>query len=92
LKLSKGAFDASEGYVMRKYLAAAAIGAMLIAGQAAASDSAVVNADDRFGAPFPTSSQVQSADELLILLGGAALIGLLVYGFSHDGKGHPASP
>ncbi len=77
---------------MRKYLAAAAIGAMLIAGQAAASDSAAVNADDRIGGPLPAQSQVQSADALLILLGGAALAGLLIYGFSHDGKGHPASP
>jgi hypothetical protein len=77
---------------MRKYLAAAAIGAMLIAGQAAASDSAVVNADDRVGAPFPAASQLQGADELLILLGGALLIGLLAYGFSHGGEGHPASP
>ena len=78
---------------MRKYLVVAAIGAMLIAGQAAASDSAAVNADDRVGGgPFPSASQVQGADDLLILLGGAALIGLLAYGFSHGGKGHPASP
>ena len=77
---------------MRKYLVAAALGAMLVAGQAAASDSAVVNADDRVGAPFPSASQVQGADELLILLGGALLAGLLAFGFSHGGKGHPISP
>jgi hypothetical protein len=77
---------------MRKYLIAAALGAMLVAGQAAASDSAVVNADDRIGGPLPTASQIQGADELLILLGGALLVGLLAYGFSHGGKGHPISP
>ncbi len=77
---------------MRKYLAAAALGAMLIAGQAAASDSAVVNADDRVGAPFPTVGQLTTADELAIILGGALVIGLVAYGFSHGGKGHPVSP
>jgi hypothetical protein len=77
---------------MRKYLAAAAIGAVLIASQAAASDNAAVNADDRVGGPFPAASQVQGANELLILLGGALLVGLLAYGFSHGGEGHPASP
>ena len=77
---------------MRKYLAAAVLGAMLIAGQAAATDSGLLNSNDQIGGPLPTSSQAQGTDELLILLGGALLIGLLAYGFSHGGKGHPASP
>jgi hypothetical protein len=77
---------------MRKYLVAAALGAMLIAGQAAASDSAVVNADDRVGAPFPSAGQLSGVDELALVLGGALLVGLLAYGLSHGGKGHPVSP
>jgi hypothetical protein len=91
LKLSKGASGANEGHAMRKYLAAAAIGAMLLASQAAASDSGAVDGDDRLGGPGPSASQVQDA-ELLALLGGVLLVGLLAYGFSHGGKGHPASP
>jgi len=77
---------------MRKYLAAAVLGAMLIAGQAVASDSAVLSSSDQIGWPSLTSSQAQGGDELLILLGGALLIGLLAYGLSHGGEGHPASP
>ena len=77
---------------MRKYLVAAALGAMLVAGQAAASDSAAANADDRIGGSLPTVSQVQAANDLYIILGGALLIGLVAFGLSHGGKGHPISP
>jgi len=70
---------------MRKYLVAAAVGAMLIAGPAE-------NSDDRVGGPFPFDSRLQGGDELAILLGGAVLIGLLTYELSHGGKGVPASP
>jgi hypothetical protein len=77
---------------MRKYLAAAALGAMLIAGQAAASDSAVVNADDRMGSQSATTEGMEGSNSLLILLAGALFIGLVAYGFSQNGNGHPASP
>jgi hypothetical protein len=77
---------------MRKYLAAAALGAMLIAGQAAASDSAVVNADDRIGAQSATADDMTGNNTLLILLAGGLFIGLVAYGFSQNGNGHPASP
>jgi len=77
---------------MRKYLAAAALGAMLIAGQAAASDSAVVNADDRIGAQTASADDLTGSNTLLLLLAGGLFIGLVAYGFSQNGGGHPASP
>jgi hypothetical protein len=80
--------------MMRKYLVAASIGAMLIAGQAAASDSAVVNLGDRIGTPSDSGSQIQGISQselLLLLLGGGAFIALIVWGFSQNNH-HPASP
>jgi hypothetical protein len=80
--------------MMRKYLVAASIGAMLIAGQAAASDSAVVNLGDRIGSPTDSSSQIQGLSQselLLLLLGGGLFIGLIVWGFTSNNN-HPVSP
>jgi len=80
--------------MMRKYLIAASIGAMLIAGQAAASDSAVVNLGDRIGSSGDTTNQIQglgSSELLLLLLGGGAFIALIVWGFTQNNS-HPASP
>jgi hypothetical protein len=80
--------------MMRKYLVAASIGAMLIAGQAAASDSAVVNLGDRIGTSGDTSNQINglsSSELLLLLIGGGAAIALIVWGFT-QGNGHSASP
>ena len=78
---------------MRKYLLAASIGAMLIAGQAAASDSAVLSLGDRVGTPSDQSNQIQglSGNELLLaLLAGGAFIGLIVWGFTQNN--HSSSP
>jgi hypothetical protein len=77
---------------MRKYLAAAALGAMLIAGQAAASDSAVVNADDRIGAQTVSGDDLTGSNAILIVLAGGLFIGLVAYGFSQNGGGNPVSP
>jgi hypothetical protein len=81
---------------MRKYLAATVIGAMLLAGQAAAqsgaSDSAVVNLGDRLGSSTDTTNDLSDKDKGLIV--GVALItlGLIVWGFSQTGPGRPVSP
>jgi hypothetical protein len=78
---------------MRKYLTAAALGAVLIAGQAAASDSAVVNVDDRVGAQSATASYDDDhRDKWVIWFAGALFIGLVAYGFSQNGGGNPTSP
>ena len=79
---------------MRKYLVAASIGAMLIAGQAAASDSAVVSLGDRIGTSGDSSNQLQGQSAVLLLLLGAVAfdIGLIAWGFSQGGNGRPMSP
>ena len=79
--------------MMRNYLIAASIGAMLIAGQAAASDSAVVNLGDRIGSSGDSSNQIQGLSQtelLLLLLGGGAFIALIVWGFTQNN--HSSSP
>ncbi len=78
--------------MMRKYLAATALGAMLIAGQAAASDSAVVNLGDRLGADTTTADGLEGNNALLIGLAAALFIGLIAWGFSQGGNGNPATP
>jgi hypothetical protein len=77
---------------MRKYLAATALGAMLIAGQAAASDSAVVNLGDRIGSPSATADSMEGNNAILIALAAALFIGLVAWGFSQGGNGTPATP
>ncbi len=78
--------------MMRKYLAATALGAMLIAGQAAASDSAVVNLGDRLGSESTTADGLEGNNALLIGLAAALFIGLIAWGFSQGGNGNPATP
>jgi len=78
--------------MMRKYLAATALGAMLIAGQAAASDSAVVNLGDRIGSQSATADSMEGNNAILIALAAALLIGLIAWGFSQGGNGTPATP
>jgi hypothetical protein len=78
---------------MRKYLVAVAVGAMLIASQAAADESAVVNLGDRVGADSATSSDFNGSPGLLILLFVGLFAGLAVWGFTTgNGNGTPASP
>jgi len=75
---------------MRKYLVATAIGALLIAGQAAATDSAVVNLGDRVGSQSDTADDLSGSNDFIVL--SALLVGgLLIWGFSEGGHGHPAS-
>ena len=75
---------------MRKYLVATAIGALLIAGQAAATDSAVVNLGDRVGSQSDTADGLSGSNDFIVL--SALLVGgLLIWGFSEGGHGHPAS-
>jgi hypothetical protein len=82
---------------MRKYLVATAIGAMLIAGQAAATDSAVVNLGDRVGSQSDTANGFNGTESAFIILSAGLLVGLLAWGFSEGGhaptpQGVPASP
>jgi hypothetical protein len=77
---------------MRKYLVATAIGAMLIAGQAAATDSAVVSLGDRVGSQSDTANGFSSAGTAYVALSAALLAALLIWGFSENGHGAPASP
>ena len=78
--------------MMRKYLAATALGAMLIAGQAAASDSAVVSLGDRLGSSTQTADSEWGGNALWIALAAALFIALVAWGFSQGGNGTPATP
>ena len=78
--------------MMRKYLVATALGAMLIAGQAAASDSAVVNLGDRLGSQSTSADSMEGNNAILIALAAALFIGLVAWGFSQGGNGTPATP
>jgi hypothetical protein len=78
--------------MMRKYLVAGVLGAMLVAGQAAA-QSDVVNLGDRMGSQSAATSEMQGNETLLIAAAGALFIGLLVWGFTQSNNtGAPASP
>jgi hypothetical protein len=82
---------------MRKYLVATAIGAMLIAGQAAATDSAVVNLGDRVGSQSDTANSLDGGGGAYFVLGAILVGGLLIWGLSEGGHGQappgrPASP
>lgn len=78
---------------MRKYLVAGAVGLLLIAGQAAASDSAVVSLGDRVGSPTDTTSASSyEGGSLLWILLVAGAAGLAAWGISSSGSGGPSSP
>ncbi|MGH6956284.1 MAG: hypothetical protein ACREEW_06415 [Caulobacteraceae bacterium] len=78
---------------MRKYLVAAVVGAMLIAGQAAASDSAALNLGDRIGSPSATANDLMGGQTLILAAAGALFVGLVAWGFSQNtSSGTPASP
>ena len=77
---------------MRKYLVATAIGAMLLAGQAAASESGIVNVGDRIGATSATANGLGGSDGDYVGLSAALLLGLLLWGFTEGGHGHSRSP
>jgi hypothetical protein len=78
---------------MRKYLAATAIGAMLIAGQAAATESAVVNLGDRVGSEGDAASPFMGGGGAFAV-GAILLGGLFIWGLSEGGHSHgrPVSP
>ncbi|HXQ14011.1 MAG TPA: hypothetical protein VN814_05255 [Caulobacteraceae bacterium] len=79
---------------MRKYLVATAIGAMLIAGQAAATDSAVVNLGDRVGSQSDTANGLTGSGSAFFALGAILVGGLFIWGLSEGGHAHgrPVSP
>jgi hypothetical protein len=78
---------------MRKYLVAVAVGAMLVASQAAAQEGAVVNVGDRLGADTSVANDFSGSNALLILLFGGLFIGLAAWGLSSgNGNGTPTSP
>ena len=74
---------------MRKYLVATAIGAMLIAGQAAATDSAVVNLGDRVGSQTDTANGLNGTGGAFVILSAVLLGSLLIWGFTEGGHTHP---
>jgi hypothetical protein len=65
---------------------------MLIAGQAAASDSAVVNVGDRIGAESTNVNADEGRNAWFIALAAALFIALIAWGFSQGGNGTPATP
>lgn len=77
---------------MRKYLVAVAVGAMLIASQAAADENAVVGVGDQVGSPTAVANDMTGNQTFLVLLFAALFIGLAAWGLSTNGNGHPASP
>ncbi len=70
---------------MRKHLVAAVIGAMLIAGQAAASASGIAN-------PPGAASQLVGTGGVFLTSSAAMLAGMVSWGLSAAGYGAPASP
>ncbi len=78
--------------LMRKYLVATAIGAMLIAGQAAATDSAVVNLGDRLGSQSDTANNLDGSGGAFLVLGAVLAGGLLIWGLSEAGHGRAVGP
>lgn len=87
---------------MRKYLAATALGALLIAGQVAAQDNAVVSLGDRLGSSSASVDSLFSCNEdsnghdrcggWWVAFSAAAFVTLLAWGFTQSGNGKPATP
>ncbi|WP_339871567.1 hypothetical protein [uncultured Brevundimonas sp.] len=73
---------------MRKTATAAAVGLLLIAGQAAAagSTSATARVGDRVGARADVSSEFAGIPLPVILIGGAVLIGVIAVASSDDSE------
>jgi hypothetical protein len=78
---------------MRKYLAAAALGAMLMAGQAAAYDSSVVGVGDRVAAQSATADGLEGSNgALYFALAALLVIGVVSWAATSTKSGTPASP
>ncbi len=79
---------------MRKYLAAAAVGATLMAGQAAAYDGGLVGVGDRVASSAAASDNLEGANSntWLFLAAGLVLIITVAVIASDRGNNHPASP
>jgi hypothetical protein len=78
--------------VVRKYLAATIVGAMLLASQAAAS-SEVVSLSDRLGSNSASSDSLQGSETLALAAVAAVGIGLIAWGFTQkNNNGIPGSP
>lgn len=82
---------------MRKYLVATALGAMLMAGQAAAYDGGIVNVGDRVSSQSAASDNFEGMGGagIAALLAAAAVIGVFFWALSTgDGNntGLPRSP
>ena len=78
---------------MRKYLAATALGAMLMAGQAAAYDSDIVSVGDRVASQSASSDSMEGMDayKVAALIGAAAVMGIFFWALS-QGNGSPSTP
>lgn len=78
---------------MRKFLAATVLGGVLIAGQAAASDGALLGLGDRVGSQSSASNDLvgQSGGGWAVLAAAVALV-IIVVAIGEPGNGHPASP
>lgn len=76
---------------MRKYLAAGLVGLALLAGQAAASESAVLSAGDRVGSSSATANNLVGAIPIYAWLFGAAFLAVVVWSATDNG-GNPVSP
>ncbi len=72
---------------MKKTIAAITAGLLLVAGQAVAqNNSATVRVGDRIGAEAGASSEFAGVPIAVLLLGGAALITLIVVATDDDGE------
>jgi hypothetical protein len=78
---------------MRKYLAAAAIGASLLASQAAAYDSDLVTVGDRMGAQTATSDNMEGANSnTWIFLTAVLVLVVSVAVIASNGHSSPSTP
>lgn len=69
---------------MRKYLVATVLGAMLMAGQAAAYDTGIVNVGDRVGSQSAASENVEGMEGagMAALVAVAAILGVFFWALS----------
>ena len=72
---------------MKKTIAAITAGLLLVAGQAVAqNNSATVRVGDRVGAQADASSEIAGIPIAVLLIGGAALIGVIVVATDDDSE------